>query len=67
MIKFDKLKAFIKKIQHKIRHNELRKISPFAIPIVMEFYSEKISHDKIIRYETDNIEQELIKEAYNVE
>ena len=29
----------------------------------MEFYTEKIAKDKIIDYEEENIEQELVNEA----
>ena len=64
LIELDKLKEFIKKIKNNIVHNKLEKISPFAVPIVMEFYTEKISKDKIISYKEENIEKELIKEAY---
>ena len=33
----------------------------------MEFYSEKISKEKIIFYKEENIEQELVNEAYKID
>ena len=33
----------------------------------MEFYSEKISKEKIISYKEENIEQELVNEAYKID
>ena len=33
----------------------------------MEFYSEKISKEKIISYQEENIEQALINEAYKID
>ncbi len=67
LVELNKLKDFIKKVKNNITHNELKKISPFAVPIVMEFYTERISKDKILSYEEENIEKVLIKEAYKIE
>ena len=40
MVEIEKIKSFISKIKDNIVHNEL-KISPFSIPLIMEFYTEK--------------------------
>ena len=61
------LKKFVKKIKSKIIHNKLNAISPFAIPIVMEFYSEKVSKEKIISYKEADIENTLVREAYKID
>ena len=67
MVEIEKIKSFISKIKDNIVHNKLKKISPFSIPLIMEFYTEKIAKDKIIDYEEENIEQELVNEAYKIE
>ncbi|MDC3024081.1 ligase-associated DNA damage response DEXH box helicase [Alphaproteobacteria bacterium] len=67
LVGFYKLKKFINKIKSKVTHNKLKKISPFAIPIVMQFYTEKISKEKLISYTEENIEQAIIKEAYKID
>ena len=64
MIGFDKIKKFIFKNKNNILHNKLKRISPFAIPIIMEFYSEQIAKEKILSYKEEKIESELINEAF---
>ena len=67
MVEIEKIKNFILKIRNNIVHNKLKKVSPFSIPLIMEFNTEKISKDKIIDYQEENIEQELINEAYKID
>ena len=67
LVGLDKLTKFINNIRYKIIHNNLKSISPFAVSIIMEFYSEKISKEKIISYKEENIEQELVNEAYKID
>ena len=67
LVGLDKLTKFINNIRYKIIHNNLKSISPFAVSIIMEFYSEKISKEKIIFYKEENIEQELVNEAYKID
>ncbi len=66
LIDISLLKVFINKIKNNIIHNSLVRISPFAVPVVMEFYSTKISKDKLLKYKEDEIEEELINEAYKL-
>ena len=67
LVGLDKLTKFINNIKYKIIHNNLKSISPFAVSIIMEFYSEKISKEKVISYKEENIEQELVNEAYKID
>ena len=66
LIDISLLKVFINKIKNNIIHNSLVRISPFAVPVVMEFYSTKISKDKLLKYKEDEIKEELINEAYKL-
>ena len=66
MVDFEKIKSFIHNIKNNIIHNNLKKVSPFSIPVIMEFYSEQISKDKIIDYQEENLEKQLINEAFKI-
>ena len=67
LVEHNKLKNFVSKIKSNIVFKDLEKISPFAVPIVMEFYSAKISKEKIISYKEESIQNQLIKEAYKID
>ena len=67
LVEHNKLKNFVSKIKSNIVCKNLEKISPFAVPIVMEFYSAKISKEKIISYKEESIQNQLIKEAYKID
>ena len=63
LIDYKRLSIFLKNIDGKIIHNDLKYISPLAVPLILEFNSEKIEKNKLISYHYEEMQDQLLKEA----
>ena len=63
LVDYKRLSNFLKKIQNNIIHKKLKYISPMAVPLILEFNTEKIEKNHLIKYELDNTEDNILREA----
>ncbi len=63
LIDIDRIENMLKRIKGNIVHNDLEKISPLAVPLVMEMFGESISKQDLNEYLLEDMENELLTEA----
>ena len=61
LLEYNKISYYLKNIKNQIIHKKLCKISPLAIPLLLEFNTEKLSNNLIIN-SLEN-EEMILKEA----
>ena len=63
LVDYKRLSNFLKKIRNKIILKELTAVSPLAVPLILEFNTESVDKNKLIKYEYENTENQILKEA----
>ena len=63
LVDYERLSNFLKKIRNKIILKELTRISPLAVPLIIEFNTESVDKNNLIKYEYENSENQILKEA----
>ena len=62
LISIDRLGKLMKRIQNKILFKKLEKISPLAVPLLLEINRETINKDELNEYYLEEFENELLRE-----
>ena len=63
LIDLERLGAFLKRIRSNIFHRKLDKISPLAIPLILEINRQTIDKSEVNEYFLQELEDQLTKEV----
>ena len=63
LIDLHRLSAMLRRIEGKISYRELDKISPLAVPLVLQAFGESISREDSGDYMLEDLEHDLLAEA----
>lgn len=63
LIDLDRLGQMLKRIQGKIIHKKLEKVSPLAVPMILEISRETINKKDLGEFYLEELEDELLEEA----
>lgn len=63
LIDLNRLEDLLHRIQGKIVHQKLKKVSPLAVPLMMEVSRETIKKEDVDEYYLEEFEAELLEEA----
>ena len=63
LIDIGRLSGLLERIQGKIDHHELKKVSPLAIPLILEISRESMARRETSEYTLEDIEESLLEEV----
>lgn len=63
LIDLRRLGSLLKRIQGKITHQKLERVSPLAVPLILEISKETINRKELGEYYLEEFEAELLEEA----
>ena len=63
LIDIDRIEDMLKRVKGNIVHNDLEKISPLAVPLIMEVFGETMNKDDVNEYLLEDMQAELLAEA----
>ena len=63
LIDLDRLGKFLKRINNKVTLNKLNKISPMAVPLILEINKETINKEEVNEFYLEEFENDTLREA----
>ena len=63
LIDLDRLSEFLKRIEKNITHQKLERISPLAVPLILEINRQTIDKSEMEEYFLEELENEILSEV----
>lgn len=63
LIDLKRLSSLLRRVEGQIIHHDLEKVSPLAVPLILEISRETMNRDTVSDYLFEDMEEELLKEA----
>ena len=63
LIDLDRLSEFLKRIEKNITHEKLDRISPLAVPLILEINRQTIDKSEMEEYLLEELENEMLSEV----
>ena len=63
LIDLDRLGRFLKRINNKVILKKLDKISPMAVPLILEINKETINKEEVNEFYLEEFENDTLREA----
>ena len=63
LIDLKRLSSLLRRVEGQIIHHDLEKVSPLAVPLILEISRESMNRETVSDYLFEDMEEELLKEA----